>query len=125
MVSFRTGDSFMKSPSISSLWLAGAVVLSGCANKPLPPEEAMHRSAAVHLKEAGAKTTPDEQRAALYLRSAAEAYDLLGSSSSGEASRVIYNKAVTDLTVLLRNADQGRMWNRPLTLDADGVPQLP
>ncbi|WP_367870933.1 esterase/lipase family protein [Luteolibacter sp. Populi] len=110
----------MKSHSIS-LWFAGALVFSGCVSKPLPPEEASHRSAAVHLKQAGTKTTPDAQRAALYLRSAAEAYELLGSSSSSEAGRVIYNKAVTDLTVLLRNADQGKMWNRPLTLAADGI----
>jgi pimeloyl-ACP methyl ester carboxylesterase len=103
------------------LWLTGALVLSGCANKPLPPEEAAHRSAAVHLKEAGAKATPDEQRAARYLQSAAESYGLLGSATSGEASRIIYNKAVTDLIVLLRNADRGKMWNRPLTLSAGGV----
>ncbi|MCW1923840.1 alpha/beta hydrolase [Luteolibacter arcticus] len=101
--------------------LAGVFVFAGCASKPLPPDEALHRSAAVHLKEAGAKATPDEQRAALYLQSAAEAHALLGSASSGEASRVIYNKAATDLTVLLRNADQGKMWNRPLTLAANGT----
>jgi hypothetical protein len=32
----------------------------------------------------------------------------------------IYNKAAADLTVLLRSADKGRMWNRPLALASGG-----
>jgi len=55
---------------------------------------------------------PADQRAALYLRAAAEA----DSRTSGYFDRTIYNKAATDLTVLLRGTDNGRLWNRPLTL---------
>jgi len=101
--------------------LCAAVTFAGCVHRPLPPEGAAHRPAAIHLKEAGAKAAADETRAALYLASAAEAFDLLGSGASGEEARKIYNQAVTDLTVLLRNADHGRMWNRPLTLSSGGV----
>lgn len=101
--------------------LLTAFALAGCVSQPLPPEEAEHRAAAVHLKEAGAKTTPDEQRAALYLASAAESYDLLDSPKSREAARVIYNQAATDLVLLLRSSDNGAMWNRPLTLSSGGT----
>lgn len=101
-------------------WFA-ALVLAGCVSQPLPPEEAEHRAAAVHLKEAGAKTTPAEQRAALYLASAAESYDLLDSPKSREAARVLYNKAATDLVLLLRSSENGALWNRPLTLTSGGT----
>ena len=98
-----------------------ALVLSGCVSQPLPPEEAEHRAAAVHLKEAGAKTTPAEQRAALYLASAAESYDLLDSPTAGQAARVLYNQAATDLVMLLRSSENGALWNRPLTLSSGGT----
>ncbi len=105
----------------SRLPLFALLALTGCVSKPLPPEEAEHRAAAVHLKEAGAKTTPDEQRAALYLASAAESYDLLDSPTSREAARVLYNKAATDLVLLLRSSENGALWNRPLTLSSGGT----
>lgn len=98
-----------------------ALAVTGCVHQPLPPEGAAHRTAAVHLKEAGVETTAAETRAALYLASAAEAFDSLNSNLSGEEARLVYNQAVTDLTVLLRGVDQGRMWNRPLTLSAGGT----
>lgn len=103
----------------SSLLLV--LALSSCATRPLPPEEAEHRAAAVYLKQAETTTTPDQERAALYLASAAEAYDLLGSKTAGEAGRVLYNQAVADLVVLLRSADNGAMWNRPLALSSGGT----
>jgi pimeloyl-ACP methyl ester carboxylesterase len=102
------------------LHLLATLALAGCVSHPLPPEEAEHRAAAVHLKEAGAKATPAEQRAALYLASAAESYDLLDSPKSGQAARAIYNKAVTDLVLLLRSSENGALWNRPLTLSSGG-----
>jgi pimeloyl-ACP methyl ester carboxylesterase len=54
------------------------------------------------------------------LASAAQAKELLDSDESGEAARRIYNKATADLTVLLRDSDQGRMWNHPLTVASGG-----
>ena len=101
-------------------WFA-ALILAGCVSQPLPPEEAEHRAAAVHLKEAGAQATPAEQRAALYLASAAESFDLLDSPKSGEAARVIYNQAATDLVLLLRSSENGALWNRPLALTSGGT----
>jgi pimeloyl-ACP methyl ester carboxylesterase len=101
--------------------LLATLSLAACVSQPLPPEEAEHRAAAVHLKEAGAKATPAEQRAALYLASAAESYDLLDSPKSREAARVLYNKAATDLVVLLRSSESGSLWNRPLTLSSGGT----
>ena len=64
---------------------------------------------------------PAGQRATLYLSSAAEAQALLGSPTSGAAARQIYNKAAADLTVLLRSADQGRLWDHPQVLSSDGT----
>jgi hypothetical protein len=98
-----------------------ALAFSACAPSTLPPEEGAHRSAVSHLKQAGAQSLTAEQRAALYLESAKEATALLDSSASGESARVIYNQAATDLTVLLRSANQGQMWNLPLTINSNGT----
>ena len=95
---------------------AALFVVSACAPTTLPPEEGEHRAAVAHLKQAAAKSLTAEQRAVLYLESAQEASALLDSRSSGEAARVIYNKAAADLVVLLRSAKNGSLWNRPLTL---------
>lgn len=86
----------------------------------MPPEEGFHRSAVISLKQADSKSLTAEQRAALYLDAAREAAALLDSPASGEAARTIYNQATTDLTVLLRSADDRRMWNRPLALESGG-----
>jgi pimeloyl-ACP methyl ester carboxylesterase len=107
----------MKRPH-ALLALFAALALSACVNTALPPEEGEHRAAVAHLKQAEAKTLSAGQRAALYLEAAAEAEDLFGSPASGGAARRIYNKSAAELTVLLRDADQGGMWNRPLTLNS-------
>jgi hypothetical protein len=100
------------------LSLLAALAITACAPTSLPPEEGLHRSAVAHLKEAGSKTPGPEQRAVLYLESASEAASLLDSSASGESAREIYNQAVADLTVLLCSANQGNLWNRPLTFSS-------
>ena len=96
--------------------LLTALAITACAPTALPPEEGAHRTAVMHLKQAASKSLPAEQRAALYLESAKEASALFASPASGAAARVIYNQAATDLTVLLRSARHGNLWNRPLTL---------
>ena len=93
--------------------------LTACVTS-LPSAEGEHRAAAVHLKAASQKTLPAAERAALYLESAREASALLASPTSGEAARQIYNKAAADLTILLRESDGGRNWNRPQTIAAGG-----
>ena len=105
----------MKRPPIALLFGA-AFALTACVNTPVARDQAETRSAATLLKAAEAKATPTEQRAALYLQSAAEASAQLGSASSGANARLIYNQATAELTVLLRGADQGRLWNHLLTL---------
>jgi hypothetical protein len=62
------------------------------------------------LEQAEKKSVPATERAALYLDAAATA----------EGEVAVYNKAAADLTVLLRTADGGAMWNRPLTLSSGG-----
>ena len=109
--------------SASARRAAGSLVmllLANCAHHGLPPEEELHRSAVIALKQADSKSLTTQQRAALYLDAAREAAALLDSPNSAEAARTIYNEAATDLTVLLRSANNGRMWNRPLTLDSGG-----
>jgi len=97
------------------------LVLTACAPNGLPPAEGLHQSAVTHLREARKQTLTDEQRAVLYLDSVREASAILDSHESGESARVIYNKAAADLTVLLRSAQNGGMWNRPLTLSHGGT----
>lgn len=103
------------------LALLATLVLSACAPNGLPPAEGPHRDAVIHLKDAGAKSLTTEQRAARYLASARESSQLLDHPESGDSARIIYNKAASDLTVLLRSADNGQLWNRPLTLTHNGT----
>lgn len=96
-----------------------ALGLTACVSN-LPSAEGEHRSAAVHLKAASKETLSASERAALYLEAAREARALLASPTSGEAARQIYNQAAADLTILLRESDGGRNWNRPKTIAAGG-----
>ncbi len=56
----------MKS-SVFILPLLAVLASSGCVNQALPPEVGAQSAAVSHLRKAGVKTTPDEQRAWLYL----------------------------------------------------------
>lgn len=96
------------------------LLLANCAHQSLPPEVGLQRSAVISLKQAASKSLTVEQRAALYLDAAHEASALLDTPGSGEAARTLYNQAAADLTVLLRSADNGRLWNHPLALDSGG-----
>ena len=111
-----------------SFWIlrvAAVVAVTGCLSTGLPPEHGKQHAARDDLKEAQAKTLPAEQRAVLYLDAARQASSLLGSESHGESAKEIYNMAAADLTVLLRTADHGRLWNHPLTLNGkDGIYHL-
>jgi len=100
----------MKSPSyILPLW--AVLTFSACVNTPVSPQSAAHRAAAQCLKDAGEKSLPPDQRAALYLKAAEAEY-----RAPADADRQLYNQAAAELTVLLRGADGGRLWNHPLTL---------
>ena len=110
----------MKRPP-SIVFICATFVLTACVNTPPPPDQAETRAAAAYLQQAGTTSIPAEQRAALYLQAAAEASAKLGSNSSGAPARLIYNQAATGLTVLLRGAEHGRLWNRPLTLTSGSI----
>lgn len=98
------------------VWL---IVFAGCATTTtLPPTEARHYAAAKQLHDARATRESVEERAARYLQAAANAGPLLGDGAESREVRDIYNAAVAELTVLLRSADDGRLWNRLLTLTA-------
>jgi len=103
------------------LILMAALALSACAPSTPPPADGLRLSAASHLREARKQTLSAEQRAVLYLDSAREASGLLGAGGSGEPARLIYNKAAADLTVLLRSAEGGTLWNRPVTFRNGGT----
>lgn len=97
-----------------------AVACTACVGT-LPPEAGAHRAAVAHLKQASKATLSTEERAALYLESAREASALMASPASAESARQIYNKAAADLTILLREADNGHLWNRPQTIASGGA----
>jgi triacylglycerol esterase/lipase EstA (alpha/beta hydrolase family) len=44
---------------------------------------------------------------------------LLGTGAQETPARDTYNTAAAELTILLRSADGGRLWNRPITLNND------
>ena len=96
-------------------------VVAGCAMAPLPPPEARHHQAAKELRAARSARASTEQRLGHYLQAAAEAGPLLGQGAEAPAVRDIYNAATAELTVLLRSAEGGRLWNHPLTVTAGGT----
>ncbi|MEO7098622.1 MAG: alpha/beta fold hydrolase [Luteolibacter sp.] len=85
------------------LSLCAVVAFAGCATT--SPDQTQQSA---YLKEAGKKTLPADQRAALYLDAASRA----------GMDAAVYNKATADLTVLLRSAAGGSLWNHPLTLSS-------
>lgn len=84
-------------------FLAFAVfAFTGCAH--LSSERVTWRS----------NSASDEEKAVKLLSSADEAYRTLADRRAKKVDD--YNKAAVDLTILLREANGGQMWNRPLTL---------
>jgi len=57
-----------------------------------------------------------EKRAADYLQAAAMTAPLLGPGAQETPACDTYNAAAAELTVLLRSADGGQLWNHPLTV---------
>jgi pimeloyl-ACP methyl ester carboxylesterase len=73
--------------------------------------------AAAELRQARRAALPVETRAGLYLDAAA----LAAPHTADPKAQAIYNDAAGELTALLRSADGGRLWNRPLTLSANSA----
>jgi triacylglycerol esterase/lipase EstA (alpha/beta hydrolase family) len=96
-----------------------AVFLSSCATRPIgSPQEI---AAAKSLRAARSQQLSIEKRAADYLEAAAFTAPELGSGTERTFARETYNAASTELTVLLRSGDGGRLWNHPLTLTANST----
>jgi len=91
------------------------VFLSSCATS---QQVTRSESPAVSnaLREARSPMIPPEKRAADYLQAAALAAPQLGSGTRATDARETYNAAAAELTILLRSADGGRLWNHSLTL---------
>lgn len=101
--------------------LAAALAISACAPTSAPPSVSLAKQLLDQARSS--KLTPG-QRAALCLDSARQAAGNLDQDPSGEAAEV-YNRAAAELTILLREADHGSLWNRPLTLGSgDSIYQL-
>src|SRR5215470_7905163 len=88
---------------------------AGCATTPQTAGP-QYTPAAGLMREARSSHVPMEKRAADYLQAAAMTAPLLGNGIQPTPERETYNAATAELTVLLRSADGGRLWNHPLTV---------
>ena len=91
-------------------------LLTSCATQPTGGAKAVAAAASLH--EARSPAVSAETRAADYLRAAALTAPDLGNGREDAVARQTYNAAAGELTVLLRSAEGGRLWNHPLTLTA-------
>ena len=106
--------------TISGLRLAAIAIclalLTGCATQPPIPTDPAFVSAEANLRAARRTSAPTEQRVAQYLAAAS------ATASTGDAAgRTIYNLACAEITVLLRSANKGALWNHPLSVTASNV----
>ena len=97
--------------------LASALILflAGCASGPTGLQ-APDAAAAKSLQEGRAVSASPENRLGHYLDAAAITAPRLGTGIEATPARESYNAAAAELTVLLRSADNGRLWNHPLTI---------
>jgi pimeloyl-ACP methyl ester carboxylesterase len=98
-------------------YLLAALVLSSCNQGIIPTDPP---SLAKSARVARGKAASPEEQAALYLQKAAQAASGIGSGHVATPALETYNTAAADLAVLLRSADGGRLWNRPLTVSSGG-----
>jgi len=97
-----------------------AIALVSCVHSHKIPETDRNRAAIAHLEQANQTTLSTKARAVAYLDSAQAALTGMKSSETREDNRLVYNEATAHLTVLLRSAEQGKYWNRPVTLSHGG-----
>lgn len=89
--------------------------LASCATAPQLARGPEYGPTGSIMREARSINVPVEKRAADYLQAAAVTAPLLGTGIGTPACET-YNAACGELTVLLRNSDNGQLWNRPLNL---------
>jgi pimeloyl-ACP methyl ester carboxylesterase len=90
-------------------------LFAGCATTPQQLSGPQYAPAANVVRQARSSQVPVETRAADYLQAAAMTAPLLGKGTEPTPARDTYNTAAAELTILLRSADGGRLWNHPLT----------
>src|SRR2546423_12448808 len=96
-----------------------AVFLTGCATQPIGRPQDL--AAVKSLRAARSQQLSLETRAADYLEAAALTAPELGSGTQPILALSTYNSATAELTILLRSAQGGRLWNHPLTLTASST----
>jgi pimeloyl-ACP methyl ester carboxylesterase len=103
-----------------SLRLISAVTcfafLASCATAPKTAQGPEYGPTAGLMSQARSLQLPVETRAANYLQAAAVTAPMLGSGTPPTPAVNTYNAASAELTLLLRSADAGRLWDRRLTL---------
>jgi pimeloyl-ACP methyl ester carboxylesterase len=90
--------------------------LTSCATAPQMARGPEYAPTAGLMSQARSSQVPVETRAANYLQAAAMTAPLLGSGVPPTPAVNTYNAAAAELTLLLRSADGGRLWDRQLTL---------
>ena len=104
---------------ISIRLIAGVTCIAfsaGCATAPQAGRGPEYAPTASLMREARSAQVPVEKRATDYLQAAAMTAPLLRSSAPQTPACETYNAACGELTVLLRNSEAGRLWDRSLTL---------
>jgi pimeloyl-ACP methyl ester carboxylesterase len=90
--------------------------LASCATAPRTARGPEYAPTASIMRQARSSQVPVETRAANYLQAAAVTAPLLGSGAPPTPAVNTYNAAAAELTLLLRAADGGRLWDHGLTL---------
>src|SRR2546423_1008603 len=103
----------------SAAALTTAVFLTSCATQPIGRPQDL--AAVKSLRDARSQQLSLETRAADYLEAAALTAPELGSGTQPTLTLKTYNSAAAELTILLRSAQGGRLWNHPLTLTANNT----
>src|SRR5215475_14274132 len=103
-----------------SLRLISAVTcfafLASCATAPKTAQGPEYGPTAGLMSQARSLQVPVETRAANYLQAAAVTAPMLGSGTPPTPAVNTYNAASAELTLLLRSAEGGRLWDRRVTL---------
>src|SRR5262249_14317336 len=87
-----------------------------CATAPQTARGPEYAPTAGIMSQARSSQVPVETRAANYLQAAAVTAPMLGSGVPPTPAVNTYNAAAAELTILLRSAEGGRLWDRRLTL---------
>jgi pimeloyl-ACP methyl ester carboxylesterase len=90
--------------------------LASCATAPQTARGPEYAPTASIMSQARSLQVPIETRAANYLQAAAVTSPLLGSGAPPTPAVNTYNAAAAELTLLLRSAEGGRLWDHRLTL---------